>query len=307
MVGVGERSCVCLQEESLTSVVLNVVRGPIFTVVNNQIVMESPSLTTQVRNFSRNALEERQLQSVHEGTPVDDTGVLVTTSTYQRRAVKSRDRWTPQENVLFFEALRQFGTDFTLLAGLFRGRTRNQIKAKFKREEKNNPKRMQWALSHHKDINPDLFMKIFNAVKKERAEGLQRSLDENPDAIDLAIESTTSSMMMASTPSPAPETSLGEGDSPRPHTVTEMLREKHRRRGMVERGTDSEVGQVSEGAPLAAGSGDTEGIGDEDEDEEDEDEDEEETTTAARLLTGGRSSRGAPQEDVDDDEFEEVE
>ena len=69
MVGVGERSCVCLQEESLTSVVLNVVRGPIFTVVNNQIVMESPSLTTQVRNFSRNALEERQLQSVHEGTP----------------------------------------------------------------------------------------------------------------------------------------------------------------------------------------------------------------------------------------------
>ena len=116
--------------------------------------------------------------------------------------------------------------------------------------------------------------------------GLQRSLDENPDAIDLAIESTTSSMMMASTLSPAPETSLGEGDSPRPHTVTEMLREKHRRRGMVERGTDSEVGQVSEGAPLAAGSGDTEGIGDEDEDEEDEDEDEEETTTAARLLTG---------------------
>lgn len=44
------------------------------------------------------------------------------------------------------QALQQFGTDFELIQNLFPGRTRRQVKAKFKNEEKLNPVRLADAL-----------------------------------------------------------------------------------------------------------------------------------------------------------------
>jgi len=46
------------------------------------------------------------------------------------------------------QALQQFGTDFELIQNLFPGRTRRQVKAKFKNEEKLNPVRLADALGH---------------------------------------------------------------------------------------------------------------------------------------------------------------
>jgi hypothetical protein len=44
------------------------------------------------------------------------------------------------------QALQQFGTDFELIQNLFPGRTRRQVKAKFKNEEKLHPVRLADAL-----------------------------------------------------------------------------------------------------------------------------------------------------------------
>jgi transcription factor TFIIIB component B'' len=44
------------------------------------------------------------------------------------------------------QALQLFGTDFELIQNLFPGRTRRQVKAKFKNEEKLNPVRLADAL-----------------------------------------------------------------------------------------------------------------------------------------------------------------
>ncbi len=48
----------------------------------------------------------------------------------------------------FYDALRMFGTDFTLIASKFPNRTRKQIKAKFVREESANSAAVTWAVKN---------------------------------------------------------------------------------------------------------------------------------------------------------------
>lgn len=44
------------------------------------------------------------------------------------------------------QAIAQFGTDFTMVAHLLPGRTRNQVRNKFNREEKKHPERIKEVL-----------------------------------------------------------------------------------------------------------------------------------------------------------------
>ncbi|KAG7960231.1 hypothetical protein I3843_10G113300 [Carya illinoinensis] len=56
-------------------------------------------------------------------------------------------RWSKQDTELFYEAVRQFGTDFSMIQQLFPGRTRHQVKLKFKKEERHYPIRLSEALT----------------------------------------------------------------------------------------------------------------------------------------------------------------
>ncbi|XP_041015921.1 transcription factor TFIIIB component B'' isoform X2 [Juglans microcarpa x Juglans regia] len=56
-------------------------------------------------------------------------------------------RWSKQDTELFYEAVRQFGTDFAMIQQLFPGRTRHQVKLKFKKEERQYPLRLSEALT----------------------------------------------------------------------------------------------------------------------------------------------------------------
>lgn len=49
-------------------------------------------------------------------------------------------------------ALRQYGTDFTIIEKLFPTRTRRQIKNKFKKEEKDNLAKIDFALKNRLPI-----------------------------------------------------------------------------------------------------------------------------------------------------------
>ncbi|GJQ13853.1 hypothetical protein GpartN1_g5644.t1 [Galdieria partita] len=69
----------------------------------------------------------------------------VNSATYSKRT--TTERWTKEETELFYRGLQQFGTDFSLVAQLFPKRNRKQVKAKFKREEKVAPDRVDAALS----------------------------------------------------------------------------------------------------------------------------------------------------------------
>ena len=55
-------------------------------------------------------------------------------------------KWTERDTELFFKAIEQFGTDFSLMAQLFPGRTRAHIKRKYLKEKRVNRARMDAAM-----------------------------------------------------------------------------------------------------------------------------------------------------------------
>lgn len=79
-----------------------------------------------------------------------------TSATYSKRATGS-NRWTPKETELFFEALAMCGTDFSMISTLFPHRTRNQIKSKYKIEERTAPHRISTALMAKKPLETAAF------------------------------------------------------------------------------------------------------------------------------------------------------
>lgn len=63
-------------------------------------------------------------------------------------------RWGIKETFLFYEALAMIGTDFEMIASFLPGRTREHVKAKFKREERQDPLRIAKALTEKRPFNP---------------------------------------------------------------------------------------------------------------------------------------------------------
>ncbi|KAL5479589.1 hypothetical protein EMCRGX_G023131 [Ephydatia muelleri] len=57
-------------------------------------------------------------------------------------------KWTKEETNLFFRALSQVGTDFTIMTLLLPKRTRKELKNKFKKEEKLRPHLVSDALQN---------------------------------------------------------------------------------------------------------------------------------------------------------------
>ena len=60
------------------------------------------------------------------------------------------NRWSRDETDLFYEALSMCGTDFAMISLLFPRRSREQVKGKYKVEEKNNPGRVTLHLKKRK-------------------------------------------------------------------------------------------------------------------------------------------------------------
>ncbi|XP_039028719.1 transcription factor TFIIIB component B''-like [Hibiscus syriacus] len=58
-----------------------------------------------------------------------------------------RVRWSKLDTELFYWAIRQLGPDFSLIQQLFPGRSRHQIKLKFKNEERRSPFKLSEALA----------------------------------------------------------------------------------------------------------------------------------------------------------------
>jgi len=75
---------------------------------------------------------------------------------FQRHRRKNRrQKWNQEQTEKFYEALRKHGTNFTLIAVLFPGRTRDQIRNKFKKEEKENGHLIDMALRQHVPISEE--------------------------------------------------------------------------------------------------------------------------------------------------------
>ncbi|KAL2485409.1 Clathrin interactor EPSIN 2 [Abeliophyllum distichum] len=79
-------------------------------------------------------------------------------------------------------AIRQFGTDLSMIQQLFPGRTRNQVKLKYKKEERQHPMRLREALTNRAKDHSH-FEKVIEHSQQIAAEENQNS--NKDDSIDL--------------------------------------------------------------------------------------------------------------------------
>ena len=121
----------------------NFASGPRMRIVNGNMVLDE---TSTLIDRHRNAQRAQEVMEVIEET---DFSRLVTQGTHMKR--EKNQQWDGVAMELFYKGLRQFGTDFQMIAGMFPHRSRRQIKLKFNKEERDNPSKINRALTGVKD------------------------------------------------------------------------------------------------------------------------------------------------------------
>jgi transcription factor TFIIIB component B'' len=153
-------------------------------VVDGQIVIDERSLQV---DRHRQALDEGL---VMEEIEENDFTKATNSGAYMKRV--SATRWDEAANELFYQGLRQFGTAFEMIAAMFPGRSRRQIKLKFVREERENPQKVDRALmGKTEEIDFDEYTTLTGQKYEEVAdiEAEARRIDEEQRAEEAAIES----------------------------------------------------------------------------------------------------------------------
>ncbi|MBW0483980.1 hypothetical protein O181_023695 [Austropuccinia psidii MF-1] len=111
--------------------------APQLRVVDGQIILDQDSLQV---NRADQPLQLEEMEIVEES----DSTRLVNSQTWGKTV--RADKWSATETSLFYDAVRLFGSDFEMIAQLFPGRTRRQIRTKWTREERSSPKEITDAL-----------------------------------------------------------------------------------------------------------------------------------------------------------------
>ena len=141
--------------------------GVRFRIVNGTIVEDESTLTID-RQAAAHAEAEDQAP-VEEENDLTQRINRLTWINDRRRDLADRvpnwkrksDPWTEEETDKFYEHLASFGTDFFIISTMLPPKTRRQIKAKFIREERLDPKRMNDALLGRKGTRPTLSLENY--------------------------------------------------------------------------------------------------------------------------------------------------
>ncbi|KAL7327664.1 hypothetical protein PS15p_206066 [Mucor circinelloides] len=114
--------------------------------VNGEIVLDTDSLVVERTEGGVNYGDD-PMEVVEENSMTRK----VNSATYGKR--KQSSRWDELETALFYDCLSQFGTDFEMIANMMPGRTRNQIRTKFNREERVCPEKVtEYMISKRKPM-----------------------------------------------------------------------------------------------------------------------------------------------------------
>ncbi|XP_051210079.1 uncharacterized protein [Lolium perenne] len=100
-----------------------------------------------------------------------ENGIKLNYHSYMNR--KTRARWTKSDTDLFYQGLQQFGSDFAMIQQLFPDKSRDQVRQKFKSEEKKHPMQVHDAILHRSKDN--VYLK--QVIKQLNIEDLQRDIN----------------------------------------------------------------------------------------------------------------------------------
>ncbi|KAK4347657.1 hypothetical protein RND71_033996 [Anisodus tanguticus] len=153
----------------------------------SQIPTTDQSAGASVSNYDEDetyASDEDGEANDHQKSPrAEDTSAYFNYQTYMDKTPSTR--WSKQDTQLFYEAVQQFGTDLSLIQQLFPGRTRRQLKLKYKKEERQNPFRLHDALTNRSKDHSH-FERVIEHLKQIEAEELQYA--DKDESIDLMVE-----------------------------------------------------------------------------------------------------------------------
>jgi len=106
-------------------------------IVDGQVVMAGAG------NKEREAIVEDRITALSYGKPHS-----------------KRTKWTKEDTILFYRALRLCGTDFTMLEKIFTDKERKQIKNKFTKEEKDHPEKISSVLKSSQKFSKEELEKL---------------------------------------------------------------------------------------------------------------------------------------------------
>lgn len=113
---------------------------------NGQLIIDEQSLVIEQTNAKKN----RKVLAKEAIIDDDNSG-----SGFYKKRQKSKE-WSQQETLNFYKALNTIGTDFLLMQSLFPNRTRQEMKLKFKKEEKINRSLVEKALEFHQEFDTEI-------------------------------------------------------------------------------------------------------------------------------------------------------
>jgi len=135
-------------------------------------------------NFDLSTLVNKSNYGSNKGT---SRGTL-----YCRKRTKN-EKWKSDDTEKFYKNLSIYGCNFALLAALFRGRSRKQLKNKFKKEERENPKLIKEALTKRRPMELDI--NEFEKVVTENMKAKQTETNNNEGAnVSKVVEARASQM-----------------------------------------------------------------------------------------------------------------
>lgn len=121
---------------------------------DGQLILDEQSLVIEQTAVKKN----REILSQEAIVEDDDCG-----GGFYKKRQKSKE-WPKWETFQFYKALNVVGTDFLLMQTLFPNRTRQEIKQKFKKEERVNRSLVEKTLKYHQEFNTETLQKDLGII-----------------------------------------------------------------------------------------------------------------------------------------------
>ncbi|KAL7448455.1 hypothetical protein ACHAWC_000638, partial [Mediolabrus comicus] len=132
-------------------------QGPQVEVVNGEIVIAQDSLLSHPTTRTSTEQIDKEFGTVVEDeTPTRLGAINARYDSYVTKPRSRPQRWSADETKSFYRALRQCGTDFSMMQMFLPGRTRSQLKSKYKLELRKNGRLVDMALDPKSKLRLDL-------------------------------------------------------------------------------------------------------------------------------------------------------
>jgi transcription factor TFIIIB component B'' len=130
--------------------------APQVEIIDGEMVVRNSTLFSTTNRVSTSAIDDEFGTAIEED---ESTALGIVQAKYDSYTTKTRSkpsRWGVDETRAFYKALRQCGSDFSMMQMFLPGRTRSQLKSKFKLEQRRHPRLVDMALDPKKVVKLDL-------------------------------------------------------------------------------------------------------------------------------------------------------